>query len=189
MKTTYRNNVDILDDITMTQDKQKCQSDLTKHRGGVSPRSKCPCVRYVFPILNMWIIISSRRGKRNKLITFTLGSIACSLFWVSEFQGCHYISAWVRIGELGLQSEWGTVKSDTGRSRTAFVPLSAAELPASLLQYYWGWFPSQLYFDSFWYRVWGWYIWLSLKQASGASAEHTTENSVALIWSKLRDIL
>jgi len=53
-----------------------------KHRGGVSPRSKCPSVRYVCPILNLCIIISSRRGERNMLITFILGSIECSLFSV-----------------------------------------------------------------------------------------------------------
>jgi len=35
-----------------------------KQRGGVSHRSKCPCVRYVCPILNLWIIISSRAKKR-----------------------------------------------------------------------------------------------------------------------------
>jgi len=52
--------------------------------GGAYPCSKRQCVRYVCPILNLWIIIiSSRRDKRNKLITFTLGSITCNLFWVS----------------------------------------------------------------------------------------------------------
>jgi len=30
-----------------------------KHRGGVSPRSKCPRVRYVCSILNLWTIIST----------------------------------------------------------------------------------------------------------------------------------
>jgi len=39
----------------------------------------------VCPIRNLWIIISSRRGKRKKLITFTFGSIACSLLSVLEF--------------------------------------------------------------------------------------------------------
>jgi len=43
--------------------------------GGAYPCSKRQCVRYVCPILNLWIIIiSSRRDKRNKLITFTLGN-------------------------------------------------------------------------------------------------------------------
>jgi len=90
---------------TMKQDKISCQFDLTCQ----APSSKCPCVRYV--CLNLWII-SYQRGKQNKLITFNLGSIACSLFWVSEFQrSCHYFSAWVHM------SEWGTVKLDTGRNR------------------------------------------------------------------------
>jgi len=72
-----------------------------KHRGWASPRSKCPCVRYLCPILILWIIISSRQGKRNMLITLTLGSIEGSLFSVSQFQcSCHYLSAWKRMSDV-----------------------------------------------------------------------------------------
>jgi len=72
-----------------------------KHRGGDSPRSKCRCVWYVCPILNLWIIISSLRGKRNMLITLTLSSIECSLFSVLQFQcSCHCLSVWRRISDL-----------------------------------------------------------------------------------------
>jgi len=67
---------------TMTQDMLNSQIHLIKHRGGVSPRSKCPWVRYVCPILNLWKIISSRRGIRNKLLHSLLvqSNAACSLF-------------------------------------------------------------------------------------------------------------
>jgi len=47
-----------------------------KHPGGASPRSKCSCVRYVCPILNLWIIISSRQGKLNMLITLAYFDIS-----------------------------------------------------------------------------------------------------------------
>lgn len=100
------------------------------HRGQVSPRSKWPCVRNECPILNLWIIISSRRGKRYKLKTFTFGSIAWSLFRVSELQrSCHCFSEWERMREQ--KSEGGTGRFDIGRSRAAFAAISAAELPAS----------------------------------------------------------
>jgi len=45
---------------------------------GKSTSNLCP--RHVWPILNLWIIISFR-GKQNKLITFTLGCDG----WVSRF--------------------------------------------------------------------------------------------------------
>jgi len=101
---------------------------LTSQHRRVTPRSKCPCVRYVCLILNLWIIISSRRGKRNMLITFTLRSIECSLSSVAEFQrSCHCFRAWIRTSDL--KSEWETFKLDTGRRRAAF----AAHLPPSYL--------------------------------------------------------
>ena len=77
-------------------------------RGQLSPRSKWPCVRNECPILNLWIIISSRRGKRYKLKTFTFRSIAWSLFRVSELQrSCHCFSEWERMREQ--KSEGGQV--------------------------------------------------------------------------------
>jgi len=90
-----------------------------KHWGGASPRSKFKCVWYVCPILNLLIIISSRRGKRNMLTTFTLGSIECNLFSVSEFQrSCHCLSAWIRnlcketlSSRLGLRMKMATRKA------------------------------------------------------------------------------
>jgi hypothetical protein len=101
-----------------------------EHRGQVSPRSKWPCVRNECPILSLWIMISSRRGKRYKLKTFTFGSMAWSLFRVSEFQlACHCFRECERMSEQ--KSEGGTGRFDIGRSRDALAAISAAELPAS----------------------------------------------------------
>ena len=97
-----------------------------EHRGQISPRSKWLCVRNGCPIINLWIIISSRQGKRYKLKTFFFGSIACSLFRVSEFQlFCHCFSEWEHMRDQKF--EGGTGKFDIGRSRAAlqrYLPLS-----------------------------------------------------------------
>ena len=101
-----------------------------QHRGQVSPRSKWPCKRNECLIVNLWSLISSRRGRRYKLKTFTLGSIACSLFRVSVFQlSCHCFSEWERMSEQ--KSEGGTGRLDIGESKAAFAVISAAELSAS----------------------------------------------------------
>jgi len=97
-------------------------------------RPKCPCVRYVCPILNLWVMISSRRGERSELITFTFGSIACSLFWVSVIQrACYYFNAWVIWVSCIIEMNRPIpVKLDTG---AAFATISQPSyLP---VQYLW----------------------------------------------------
>jgi len=54
----------------MKQDMLNSQIDLKSQAPRVNLPSKFP---YVCPILNLWIITSSRRGKQNMLITFTHG--------------------------------------------------------------------------------------------------------------------
>jgi len=69
---------------TMKQDMLNSQIHLTDQLSteGVCPRAKRSCVIYVCPILNLWIIISSRRGKRN-----------IKMFSVSEcLRSCHCLA-------------------------------------------------------------------------------------------------
>jgi len=70
--------------------------------GELCPRSKCRWVRYVCPIPSFWMIISISVSTRwTKRVEITVGSIACSLLWVSLFQFCkNCFSAGIRMSEL-----------------------------------------------------------------------------------------
>jgi len=89
-----------------------------KHRGGVSPQSKCSCVRYVCSILNLWIIISSRRGKRNILITFTHDSLEYSLF---QFNNSNVVATTLLMVEK-IEIEYWDRTWDRWQSKTTRNP-------------------------------------------------------------------
>jgi len=69
-------------------------------------------LKFYFKPLFLWsTLFHISAGTRNTLITFTFGSIACSLFCISEFQPCcHWLSAWVRMivysAEMRLWFTW-----------------------------------------------------------------------------------
>jgi len=124
-EATFENNSESEVKVTQKIIMSICKgSTMNMHNSQINLKSHAPRARLqlevsvhekdVSPILHLWIIISSRRGKRNKLITFTLGSIACSLFSVSEFQhSCHYFTARV-LGEATFLGITGCLMSFTG---------------------------------------------------------------------------
>jgi len=124
LEATFENNSDMEVKVTQKQLSRAKETQWSKicstvkftwqakHRGGDSPRSKCPCVRCVCPILNLWIIISSRRGKQNMLIKLTLSSIEFSLFLVSQFQcSCHCLSAWRQFNNVNAACHLGPLNA------------------------------------------------------------------------------